>query len=338
MIGNASVGGFSSPHFHPGGFQSPVMNMRNHLHNSPAAHMLSSPPLLSPGVGMMMNSRMPSPAIPQPLSAMSWHGGNMGQMLPSPQVHRRSSLDDVAQSISSQQQQMMMMSQQAAMNQQAINQQRMNQQALNNGSNALQQYNKTQAELENAIIVNAKLEQEMQMMQNKLNAIYSDHQMSPTPLNTGSINRTPVSTNMMAPISPKLELPTGQNSRRKPPPSLLVREDSLKLDRLFPSPGSVMKKKVDNNGSSGGLSAMSLSLADMHDEGNLSAVFDTSVRISDAGGHGDKNVKRQKKAEFDMSIATLGETGNMSVNTLSMHESDGNVSFGNVFEHPYKLE
>jgi hypothetical protein len=314
-------------------------NMRNHLHVSPAARLMASPHILSPNGGMMMNSHIPSAAIPQTLSSISWHGGNMGQMLPAPQVHRRSSMDNTAQNISPQQQQLMMMNQQAAMNLQAMNQQTMSQQALNNGSNALQQYNSTQVELENAIVVNAKLEQEMQMMQNKLNAIYSGApQTAPALLNTGPSNRPPAPA-YIQPLSPKLELPTGQNSRRKPPPSLLVREDSLKLDKLFQSPASVKKKAADPNGSSGGFSAMSLSLADMQDEGNLSAVFDNSVRISgDAGGHGDKNVKRDKRSEFDMSIATLGETGNMSVNTLSMHESDGNVSFGNVFEDQYKCE
>lgn len=330
MIGNGSVSELGSPHFHPGGFQSPVMNLRNHLHVSPA-HLLASPQLMSPTGNLMMTSHLPSPAMSQPLTASSWHGGNMGsrmgQALPAPPVHRRSSLDHIAQSFTPQQQQMMMMNQQAAMNQQS----------LNNGSNALQQYNITQTELENAITLNAKLEQEMQMMKNKLNAMYSaDQLISPTPLHTGSSNRVSASIDNMGSMSPKLEIPTGQNSRRKPPPSLLVREDSLKLDKLFVSPASV-KKKVDPNGSSGGLSAMSLSLADMHDDGNLSAVFDSTVRINDEGVDTEV-VKKERKSEFDMSLATLGDQGNMSVNTLSMHGSEGYESFGNVFEDQYKLE
>eukprot|EP00980_Cylindrotheca_fusiformis_P012714 scaffold3108_cov152-Cylindrotheca_fusiformis.AAC.5 len=334
VIGNGSVNDLSNPQFNNSGFQSPGMSMPNQLHISPAHHhMMPSPQLMSPTNNFMMNSHLPSPAMSQPLTANSWHGGrmgsNMGQMLPAPPIHRRSSLDHVPQNFSAQHQQMMMMNQQAALNQQLSNQQ-----VMNNGSNAMHQYNVTQTELENAIKVNAKLEQEMQMMQNKLNAIYSsDQQIAPTPLKVGSANINHGPADNMETLSPKLEVPTGQNSRRKPPPSL-VREDSLKLDKLFASPAS-SKKKVDPNGSSGGLSAMSLSLADMHDDGNLSAVFDSTVRINDDGLN-DKPVKKDKRSEFDMSIATLGEPGNMSVNTLSMHESDGE-SFGNPFEDPYKL-
>lgn len=342
VIGNASVGGLASPTFSAGGFQSPVMNMRNHLHISPAA-LLNAPQLLSPG---MMMSGM-SPAMQQQLSvnslgmnrglASNMGHNNMSQALPAPQVHS-ASLDQLQQNLTPLQQQQMLM-----------NQQVMNQQALNNGFNALQQFNSTQSELEQAMLVNAKLEREMLMMQNKLNSIYANdqQQLEPTPLQATSYNKPITSavpkattsnpvTNPVETPSPKLEIPTGQNPRRKAPPSLLVREDSLKMERIFASPESVQKKKVDLNGSTGGLSVMSMSIADMQDEGNLSAVFDGSVSLKDHSSKLREGSKRGKRSEFDMSIATLGETGNMSVNTLSMHESDANVStFGNVFdEHP----
>mmetsp|Transcript_13240 Transcript_13240/g.31767 ORF Transcript_13240/g.31767 Transcript_13240/m.31767 type:complete len:331 (+) Transcript_13240:103-1095(+) len=169
VIGNASVAGLASPTFSTGGFQSPVMNMRNHLHISPAA-LLNAPQLLSPG---MMMSGM-SPAMQQQLSANSlgmnrglannMGHNNMSQALPAPQVHS-APLDQLQPNLTPLQQQQMFM-----------NQQVMNQQALNNGFNALQQFNSTQTELEQAMLVNAKLEREMQLMQSKLNSIYSTDQ------------------------------------------------------------------------------------------------------------------------------------------------------------------
>lgn len=321
------------------------MNMRNHLNISPG-NLLAAPQLLSPG---MMMSGM-SPAMQQ-LSATSLGmnrglasnlgHNNMSQALPPPQVHS-ASLDQMQHNqmqhnLTPLQQQQMLLSQQM-----------MNQQALNNGFNALQQFNNTQSELEQAMLVNAKLEREMQLMQNKLNSIYAnDHQqqqphlhhqqhLEPTPLQTGSYNKPLASTHGIETMSPKLEIPTGQNPRRKAPPSLLQREDSLKMERIFASPASV-KKKVDMNGSTGGLSVMSMSIADIQDDSNLSAVFDSSVTLKDHNSKVEKPSKN-KRSEFDMSIATLGETetGNMSVNTLSLHESDVNASsFGNVFDdHP----
>jgi len=341
IIGNASVAGLANPTFSTGGFRSPVMNMRNHLNISPG-NLLCAPQLLSPG---MMMSGM-SPAMQQQLSADSLGlnrglasnlGNNNMSQLPAPQVHS-SSLDQMQQNLTPLQQQQML-----------LNQQLMNQQALNNGFNALQQFSNTQSELEQAMLVNAKLEREMQLMQNKLNSIYANDQqhLEPTPLQTGSYNK-PVTVAVTGTVAgtvantassttetmpSKLEIPTGQNPRRKAPPSLLVREDSLKMDRIFGSPASVNKKKVDLNGSTGGLSVMSMSIADIQDDSNLSAVFDSSVKLSDNSSKVDSKTSKNKKSEFDMSIATLGEAGNMSVNTLSMHESDANLStFGNMFD------
>ena len=324
----SEMSGFGSPVF-----QSPVINTRNHLNVSPG--MMASPQLMSPNI--MLNSQI-SPGMQQ-LSASSMQmqrglGNQLGQILPSPQVHRPS-LDHLQQQ---QQQQQQKQQQQQQISPQQQQMMMMNQQGVNNLN-----YQTTNLELEQALRVNQNLEREMQMMQNKLNAIYAtqeqlngtnDQQGSfePRPLGEGSDgNSMPPLPDMKESKNPRVDIPSSQNSRRKPPPSLLVREESLKLDKIFGSPGS-SKKKFDANGSSGALSAMSLSLADMTDEGNLSAVFDSSVKI--VADDKDIPVKEKIKEEFDMSVATLGETGHMSFNTVEkMHdESEGNMSFSNVFE------
>ena len=82
-----------------------------------------------------------------------------------------------------------------------------------------------------------------------------------------------------------MEIPPGNNPRRMPPPSLLKRDDSLKMDKIFeptsPGGGETKKKYADGgNNSSAHLSAMSLSMGDLNDDGNLSQVFDSSLKIS----------------------------------------------------------
>lgn len=152
----------------------------------------------------------------------------------------------------------------------------------------------------------------------------------------------------------------GNNPRRMPPPSLMKREDSMKMEKVFgaASPSST-KKKVDGNNSSAHLSAMSLSIGDMNEEGNLSSVFDSSLRISGADKSGNDNAHPAKEKlkdrsgngnwenNLEMSVNTLGtgtgsemrlsEAGNMSYATLNdpnLQESDGNMSFGKVFDDP----
>lgn len=155
----------------------------------------------------------------------------------------------------------------------------------------------------------------------------------------------------------------GHNPRRMPPPSLIKREDSIKMDKLFGAAASPQstKRKVDGNGSSAHLSAMSLSIGDMNEEGNLSSVFDSSLRISGADKSGGDlhHPAREKLKErsgngnawdsnnLEMSVNTIGtgngsemrlsEAANMSYATFgdpNLHESDGNMSFGKVFEDP----
>jgi hypothetical protein len=145
----------------------------------------------------------------------------------------------------------------------------------------------------------------------------------------------------------------GNNPRRMTPPSLLKREDSMKMDKVFDgvSPQST-KKKYDGNGSSAHMSAMSLSIGDMQDEGNLSAVFDSSLRISQEKVTVPKEKLKDRPSNgswdpnsLEMSVNTIGtgagmsEAGAMSYATFgdpNLHESDGNMSFGKVFEDPDK--
>jgi len=161
----------------------------------------------------------------------------------------------------------------------------------------------------------------------------------------------------------------GVNPRRMPPPSLMKREDSMKMEKIFGavSPAST-KRKYDGNGSSAHLSAMSLSIGDMNEEGNLSSVFDSSLRISGvstvAGKTGSEMMHHQASKEklkdksingnwdqnnLEMSVATIGtgagsemrisDSGVMSYATFGdpgLQDSDGNMSFGKVFEDPDK--
>eukprot|EP00934_Nitzschia_sp_Nitz4_P009059 Nitzschia sp. Nitz4//scaffold1_size375055//193015//194731//NITZ4_000277-RA/size375055-processed-gene-0.440-mRNA-1//-1//CDS//3329541048//9049//frame0 len=142
----------------------------------------------------------------------------------------------------------------------------------------------------------------------------------------------------------------GGATRRLPPSGMLKRENSLKMEKVFTgaSPAST-KKKYDGNGSSAHLSAMSLSIGDMNEEGNLSSVFDSSLRISTAADKHDaaptkeklkdRNTSWNQGENMDMSVATLGTGGNMSYATFNdklQEESYGNLSFSKVFEDPEK--
>jgi hypothetical protein len=155
------------------------------------------------------------------------------------------------------------------MNQMKANQQQQQQRNNNNNSNLSQ----TPAE--------------MQALQSKLAAIYStdpsnDTTALPVPSN-GQISMTLKQQQQGHNTSiPKVEIPPGNNPRRMPPPSLLKRDDSLKMEGVFDSPaGATSKKKVNEaHGSSAHLSAMSLSMGDLNDESNLSQVFDSSLKIS----------------------------------------------------------
>ena len=94
-----------------------------------------------------------------------------------------------------------------------------------------------------------------------------------------------------------MEIPPGNNPRRMPPPSLLKRDDSLKMDKIFeptsPAGGEAKKKYDGGNNSSAHLSAMSLSMGDLNDDGNLSQVFDSSLKIS--GNSKNSNVGLKTK-------------------------------------------
>ena len=296
--------------------QSPLMGQRNHLGlTSPP---LASPQLLSPG--LLMNAQL-SPEMQQ-LSAtrqtqfdasnrMSQFIGS--QVIPPPQVHRQ---DEPNMSQLNQAQQQML-----------LNEYMMNQRsALNNQGG---------------------LSEEQIMLQNKLAAMYSTNQLEPRPLAVAPGEMPRPKKDQFQ--QPKSETPPDQNPRRMPPPSLLKRDESLKMEKIFgisPGAGSV-KKKYDGNSSN--ISAMSMSLGDMQFEGNLSSVFDSSLRISPAVQKPPVMAKDKQKPDkppfggenFDMSVATLGlSEANMSFATLGdpkLHESEGNMSFSRVFEDADKL-
>jgi hypothetical protein len=346
-MGNAAGAGGGFPgdvmqhsYMSMGGLNSPVLNHRNHLQI--ASPQLTSPQLMSPS--LLLSSQL-SPEMQQQLSARQMQNRMSrlidSQIIPAPQVHRQS--DGMNQMDPSQQ---MMMN--AAMGNNFSDTQ-----ALGMGGDMMNQKPAGNNQADFA---------QIQMLQNKLQAIYATDQFEPRPIASRSSNEVPDRSRSSGPESqyqqpPRVEIPPGQNPRRMPPPSLLKREGSLRMDKIFsatsPGAGST-KKKYDGNGSSAHLSAMSLSLGDMNDDGNLSSVFDSSLRISTSSEKELPVTKAKVKEErsssnwegeqLEMSVATFGgrssEAGNMSFATFGdpkMHESEGNMSFTRVFEDPDKL-
>jgi hypothetical protein len=366
--------------------QSPVMS-RNHLLASPG---LGSPQLMSPGMLMsQMSPDMQLSGRKMPQGAGNRMNGLLdASEIPAPQVHQQQ-FDQVAMNQINQQMMMNagmgndfsgnqgfgmsggMMNSQQQLNHKMSQMNQMNQQ--------LQQQQQQQQQQHNAN--NQSDFAEMQMLQNKLQAIYSNSNQfdlrpvdqipspqpppppppPPQPLPETPRQRNSASTGDYQQNNTRVEIPPGNNPRRMPPPSLLKRDDSLRMDKIFTgnSP-TYTKRKYDGNGSSAHLSAMSLSLGDMNEEGNLSSVFDSSLRISTASA--DKGYASKDKLKdsirssgnwsgpnLDMSVATMAtgatdqrysETGNMSFATLGdpkLQESEGNMSFSKVFEDPDKL-
>lgn len=148
------------------------------------------------------------------------------------------------------------------------------------------------------------------MLQNKLAAIYATDTFDPTPIADAAPSLASKSTGASGGgrttgsdenPSQRVEIPAGNNPRRMPPPSLLKRDDSLRMEKIFepdtPAGAGPKKKYEGGNGSSAHLSAMSLSMGDLNDEGNLSQVFNSSLRISGGVGvnskepiHGSSNM------------------------------------------------
>lgn len=128
------------------------------------------------------------------------------------------------------------------------------------------------------------------------------------------------------------------------------REDSnnsIKIDKIFSNSPASTKKKYDGNGSH--MSAMSLSIGDMQEEGNLSAVFDSSLRISTStknssdmpGVHVSKEKLKDRSSNNSWDPSTLEmSVGNMSYATMgdnsNFQTSESNMSFTKVFEDPEK--
>lgn len=155
----------------------------------------------------------------------------------------------------------------------------------------------------------------------------------------------------------RVEIHPGGNPRRMPPPSLLLkRENSLKMEKVFEPTfpeGDRGKKSTnyDDNHSSAHISAMSLSMGDLNDDGNLSHVFDSSLRISTSVGtpsnSKDVTVHQSNKSRFGMGASKAGKSGedttrsdrtsldghgfDMSVATIGMSDA-GNMSFATFGE------
>lgn len=259
--------------------------------------------------------------------------------------------------------------QQAAMNQmsQQLQQQ---QQQLKNSQSEFVEMQMLQSKLQSLTrqnLVSPNMNSQAGMFQNANSSQFDPRQMDqmppPPPVqgetprqrnSNGTSDYTPATVSSSSQQKSQRGGNVPQNSRRIPPTSQLKRENSLKMEKVFNanSPTST-KKKHDGNGSSAHLSAMSLSIGDMNEEGNFSSVFDSSLRISTSSEKAEAQALKEKLKDrssntswnpdnLDMSVGTIGrmsDTGNMSYATLGdskLHESDGNMSFSKVFEDPDK--
>ena len=353
-------------------FQSPVMSRNSLQMNMMSPQMMASPQMMSPTLMLsaslspdMQQQQLSSRQTPQQIRMNSL--GSFSQVIPPPQVHSQDSMSLQQQQMLQQQHQMQQLQRQQ-MQQQMQQQQMMMNAGMGNNNNtdfhvALKQ------DAGQPVVANQAELEELQMLQNKLQAIYSNEQFEPRSIPGAEPSSSPslpannkVTTKQSKPqaepepstSSSRVEMPAVQNPRRMPPSSLLKRDDSLKSDEVFSlalSPDNKGKKKFDGGSSAGHLSAMSLSIGDMNVDGNLSSVFDTSLKISNpkekkGSGTGkdskDRSSSNWEGERFDMSVATIGgasrlseDAGNMSYATFS---EQGQMSFSKVFEDPDKLE
>jgi len=171
--------------------------------------------------------------------------------------------------------------------------------------------------------------QDMNELHKKLATLYSPEQFEPTPIN------------------PNHQLSMQETSRlessdlgRSPPRH--ERSDSLELDKVFadksPKPPNGNMDDLSNQ-----LSNMSFSVGDIaaiQDEGNLSNLFDDSIKAKEKSpSSGESGTKRSDKSnKMPFQISSLG-TSDMSVSTFG-GDSMGNIqsmnmstqSFTHVFE------
>jgi hypothetical protein len=177
--------------------------------------------------------------------------------------------------------------------------------------------------------------QDMNALHQKLAALYSPEQFEPTPIN------------------PNLQLSMQENSRleSEPTKSLPLRErsDSLEFDKIFDSNKSKPPKSSSSNMDelSQQLSNMSFSVGDIaaiQDEGNLSSLFEDSLKIKEGvtlpGESGNKSSRsgNNNNTKSTLNISSLGPH-DMSMSTFG-GESLGNLqsmkmsnqSFTHVFE------
>lgn len=282
-------------------------------------------------------------------------GGSAGAAMLSPQQNQLQSQMNA--------QQLAMNAQQLAMSQmsQQIQQQ---QQQLASNQNAYAELQMLQNKLQNLQRQNLtsptmNAQSIMQANNSQFTHRSMDQMPPPLPINAdASFQRQRNSSNnpdfagssKLLPQGARVEPLGGTNPRRMPPPSLMKREDSsnsIKIDKIFSNSPASTKKKYDGNGSH--ISAMSLSLGDMQEEGNLSAVFDSSLRISTSSKHTtdvvvskEKLKDRSSNTSWDpnsLEMSVGNSMGNMSYATLgesNMQQSEGNMSFSKVFEEPDK--
>ena len=149
----------------------------------------------------------------------------------------------------------------------------------------------------------------------------------------------------VAPLPPRKPPSKGSTEGRPKGLEREASEKSLKVDSIF---GGGSKKYQDYQGSSAHLSAMSLSIGDMHSQvsettnpDDLAPLFNTSLRV---GGRRDATSRLNTSVStglhsslghvMDMSVATLGDRlsdfGEASIQRLT--ESTADMSFSNVFE------
>lgn len=191
--------------------------------------------------------------------------------------------------------------------------------------------------------------QDMNALRSKLAALYSPEQFEPTPINPN--HQLSMHENARLDSSPPIQTKKSPNQTRH------ERSDSLELEKVFTMEPS--KPKPSKNGTiddlSNQLSNMSFSVGDIaaiQDEGNLSSLFDDSMKLpkerSSSSGESAANNRAsagsagsRSKSQMPMNMSSLG-VADMSMSTFG-GDSMGNLqsmnmsttSFTHVFEESH---
>jgi len=183
---------------------------------------------------------------------------------------------------------------------------------------------------------------EMQKLHSRLDAVYGETGafLEPTPIQSGSNNDQRPGERENQNLSPtRGGSSSKKEERRRTPPNTLVRENSLKMESIF-EPGNLGagatsgKKKYDASAMS--MSGTSLSVGDLDTECELSAIFDTSMKIG--GGNNARGNRSPKLGKappenkpgnsglLGMSVATIGSTGGSTEISFSQGPAYGEKS------------